>query len=164
MYSIVRPTLIYDDQGGQTMKKLVKTVDTKPILPIIGNGKYLLQPMHIDDLCRFVNGLITDKQKCRIYEVGGYSKIAFEELINSIEKLLQVKRVRIRIPYMFVQPFAALFRGLLGLDLETICRDKIAQSNEGGRFVKRLRGIKDGLLKIVTNYQGAVDILISASR
>ena len=50
-FVILRPSLVYG--GGETglVASLARHLRTLPVMPVIGNGRIALDPVHLDDLC-----------------------------------------------------------------------------------------------------------------
>ena len=51
-YTIIRPTLVYGKIGGQEFDMYLDYLQKFPVVPFIGNGRALKQPVHVDDIMR----------------------------------------------------------------------------------------------------------------
>ena len=51
-FTIVRPTLSYNENGGQEFLMFLDYLKKFPVVPFIGRGKALKNPVHVDDLMR----------------------------------------------------------------------------------------------------------------
>ena len=51
-YTIIRPTLVYGKIGGQEFDMYLVYLLKFPVVPFIGNGHALKQPVHVDDIMR----------------------------------------------------------------------------------------------------------------
>jgi NADH dehydrogenase len=51
-YTIIRPTLVYGKIGGQEFDMYLDYLQKYPIVPFIGNGRALKQPVFVDDIMR----------------------------------------------------------------------------------------------------------------
>jgi NADH dehydrogenase len=49
-WTIVRPTLAYNEHGGEEFNLFFSSLRKFPIVPFIGSGKALKRPVHFDDL------------------------------------------------------------------------------------------------------------------
>lgn len=55
-WTIVRPTLVYDESGGVEFMLFLDYLNRFPVVPFIGRGRALKSPVHTDDI---VSGLIS---------------------------------------------------------------------------------------------------------
>jgi nucleoside-diphosphate-sugar epimerase len=51
-WTIVRPTLAYNEQGGEEFRMFLDYLRKYPVVPFIGRGRALKNPVHVDDLMR----------------------------------------------------------------------------------------------------------------
>lgn len=69
---VLRPSLVYG-KGGKSMA-MFQRLALLPVLPLIGGGKQLIQPVHISDLTNTVlNCLTSTKSKLTLDIVGAHS-------------------------------------------------------------------------------------------
>jgi nucleoside-diphosphate-sugar epimerase len=52
--TVLRPGLIYGDNPGSMVGKLIESIKNRPIIPLIGNGKQVLYLTHEDDLSTLI--------------------------------------------------------------------------------------------------------------
>jgi NADH dehydrogenase len=107
-YTILRPTIIVGP-GAPAWAGLVKLAGL-PVIPVFGDGKTLLQPIHIDDLLDFIFSILdSDLFDCQTLDLGGPQAIAIEELLRKIRLLLYRSQPRtVHIPLALVIPFLSL--------------------------------------------------------
>jgi nucleoside-diphosphate-sugar epimerase len=51
-WTIVRPTLAYNEYGGEEFMMFMDYLKKYPVVPFIGTGRALKRPVHVDDLMR----------------------------------------------------------------------------------------------------------------
>jgi nucleoside-diphosphate-sugar epimerase len=51
-WTIVRPTLAYNEHGGEEFRMFLEYLRKYPVVPFIGGGRALKNPVHVDDLMR----------------------------------------------------------------------------------------------------------------
>jgi NADH dehydrogenase len=51
-YTIIRPTLSYNEYGGLEFRMFLDYLERFPVVPFIGTGKSLKNPVHVDDLLK----------------------------------------------------------------------------------------------------------------
>jgi len=92
-YTIVRPTIVIG-RDSATWKGLFKLA-TMPVIPIFGNGRSLIQPIHIDDL---VDSLITilnlDIFRGDTIELGGPEPISCQDFLSKVHRLYRGEEPR----------------------------------------------------------------------
>ena len=63
-FTIVRPTLIYDRDGGQEFRMFLAGLERFPVAPFVGLGRARKNPVHADDI---VKGLVAIASNPRTY-------------------------------------------------------------------------------------------------
>lgn len=88
---IFRPAIVFGDPGEDRPEFASRLADTLvrpfPILPILGDGQYRLQPVHVSVVARaFVQALALEVPagEARAYCVGGPETLPFDELVDRI--------------------------------------------------------------------------------
>jgi nucleoside-diphosphate-sugar epimerase len=129
-YAIVRPTFLFGGGRDILANNIAWILRRVPLFVVPGDGRYLVQPIHVDDLARIClqaahggSGVIMD--------AAGPDTMSFEELVRAIRDA-----VGRRTPILHAPPaaMAALARAL-GL----IVRDVVLTADE-------IRGLTAGLL------------------
>ena len=110
-YVILRPTIIYGKGEEKYIGKLIRVIKRWPVVPVIGSGKNRLQPIYIDDMVKIIIGCI-GKNIGGIFLVAGKSAITYDYLVDSIAKILKLKRIKIHIPLWIIRPFSFLLEKL----------------------------------------------------
>lgn len=67
--AIIRPSLIYAPIGLSTIGFL--RMARLPWLALPNKGNMIIQPIHVLDLCGFINELLTQEHESQVYEIGG---------------------------------------------------------------------------------------------
>ena len=129
-YAIVRPTFFFGGGLDILVNNIAWILRRVPVFVVPGDGRYLVQPIHVDDLARICvrashsrGGLIMD--------AAGPDTMSFEELVRAIREA-----VGRRTPILHAPPaaMAALARAL-GI----VVRDVVLTADE-------IRGLTSGLL------------------
>ncbi len=98
-YTIIRPTMIYGTPKDRNMWRLVKYLKRLPILPILGSGTYLQQPVYVKDLAHVI---VTAYEKSvsikKAYNVSGAEPLTYNEVVDITGKALGKKVMKIHIP------------------------------------------------------------------
>jgi nucleoside-diphosphate-sugar epimerase len=100
---IFRPSVIFGPKDGfvNMLTGLIKL----PIVPIIGDGQYRLQPVSIRTVAQlFVQALETSHTR-EAYEVGGPEQLSYNEILDTIGKVMGKARVlKFHQPLWYMKP------------------------------------------------------------
>jgi nucleoside-diphosphate-sugar epimerase len=99
-YTIIRPTMIYGNHQDKNIHKLVKIVNKYPIVPVIGKGYGLMQPIYAKDLAGVIAAAyIKPVSIKKTYNVAGKEPIRLIEIMKLISMELGKRRIFVTIPY-----------------------------------------------------------------
>lgn len=98
-YTIVRPTLVYDETGSQEVKMFWEALRRFPVVPFIGSGRALKNPVHVDDL---VAGLLAiphnERAFGKTYDFCGGEVISIGDLAGLMLEYKGGRRPFVKIP------------------------------------------------------------------
>jgi uncharacterized protein YbjT (DUF2867 family) len=139
-WTIVRPTMIYGSAQDRNICRLVCLVRRSPVIPVIGTGQRLMQPIYVDDLAHaIVAAGVQPACAGRAYNLSGREPLTFDELIRTVAAALNRHRLILHLPH---RPIVGMLgfcerRGLvLPLRAEQVLRleeDKAFSWAEAGR-------------------------------
>jgi nucleoside-diphosphate-sugar epimerase len=107
-YTILRPTLMYGCFDIKHLGYLISMFEKSPVFPMPGSGKYIRQPLYVEDFCRIIVSCMRMKPRNKIYNITGKEKIYLIDCLKIIfkEKHKHIAFVNIPLP---------IFKGLIGL-------------------------------------------------
>ena len=109
-YTILRPTMIYGSPRDRNMWRLIRFMRSSPIVPIFGDGKYLQQPIHVDDVAQaVVSCLPHDKTIGKSYNIAGKYPLTYNAVVDTIAGQLNKRVWKIHIPSKPVVPLLGVF-------------------------------------------------------
>ncbi|MEI6306472.1 MAG: complex I NDUFA9 subunit family protein [Deltaproteobacteria bacterium] len=83
-WTILRPSLIYGP-GDAFVNMLAAQMRLSPVMPVIGNGRYRLQPIHAADVARcFALSLEMTETIGKCFELCGNERFSFDELLDIV--------------------------------------------------------------------------------
>jgi nucleoside-diphosphate-sugar epimerase len=98
-YTILRPTMIYGSQRDRNMIRLIRWLQRFPIIPVLGNGKSLQQPVFVDDVSNaIVDCLEHPKSIGKSYNIAGKKALPYNEIIDTIAKIINRKIYKLFLP------------------------------------------------------------------
>jgi uncharacterized protein YbjT (DUF2867 family) len=129
-YAIVRPTFLFGGGRDILVNNIAWIVRRMPLFVVPGDGRYLVQPIHVDDVARICLQAANGRSDA-ISDAAGPDTMSFEQLVRAIQDA-----VGRRTPILHAPPaaMAALARGL-----GPIVRDVVLTADE-------IRGLTAGLL------------------
>jgi uncharacterized protein YbjT (DUF2867 family) len=109
-YTIFRPSVIYGPRD-QSINLFVRQIQRLNFFPIIGDGQYKLQPVPVATVARaFALALELPQTENHLYEVGGPAPLTFDELIDTIARVVGRRVKKIHQP-VWTMSFAAKLCG-----------------------------------------------------
>ena len=107
-YTILRPTMIYGSPRDRNMWRLIRFMRLSPIVPIFGDGKYLQQPIYVDDVAQaMVSCLSNDSTIGKSYNIAGQQALTYNDVIDTITKGMNKRVWKIHVPS---KPVVSLLR------------------------------------------------------
>ena len=148
-YIILRPSLIYGENFTTGISSLIRILKKSPIIPVIGKGDNLYQPLYVGDLVMLIEKII-DKNKFnnKTYFVCGKEVISMNDLIDLICLDIKKKRIKIHIPLSILK-ILKIFP-FLSIDWKNFIIDKIENNQKIKKdFDFNPIEIKEGIKKIL---------------
>jgi len=107
-YTILRPTMIYGSPRDRNMWRLIRFMRYLPIVPIFGDGKYLQQPVYVDDVAlALVSCLSNDTTIGKSYNIAGKHALTYNEVIDTVARQMNKRVWKIHVPS---KPVVSLLR------------------------------------------------------
>lgn len=113
MYSILRPSVIYGPGDG-FVTLLAKMLTSAPITPVIGDGRYRLQPIHIDDLAPMIVRSATEAvADFQTIDIAGPEKLEYLEILGIIKTVLNKRRPKLFLPVWLMRRVAGILEKIV---------------------------------------------------
>lgn len=144
-YTIFRPSIVYGARD-QFINKLASMITYSPVVPVIGGGKYRLQPVYVEELAAVMaQASRLDRTDGKIYEVGGPEQLTYLEILDIIKRVLGRKRLTVHIPISWAMMAAAVTEKVLKpapltrdqirmLEKESVCDNTVVEKEFGVTF------------------------------
>jgi len=139
-YTIFRPS-IQIGPGGEFVE-LLKQLTATPIAPVLGHGRYPVQPMYVRDMARYyVQALEDERFINETFEVGGPEVFEYNDMIRQTMRARGKKGLVFHAPLPLVRPLIPLIDKLLP---RLITKDQFTMLLEGSATQdRRLETIGD---------------------
>ncbi|MCR5687572.1 MAG: hypothetical protein K6G58_06085 [Lachnospiraceae bacterium] len=139
--SILRPTMIYGTLNDRNISTFIKLVDALPVMPVVNNAMYELQPVHFADLGKayydvLVNEAITGGHD---YILSGGEEIVLRDVLVEIGAYLSKKMRFVNVPFPIAYAGAWVLYGLSAgkIDLrekvQRLCEPRVYPHEEASR-------------------------------
>jgi len=96
---IIRPSIVFGPEDG-FFNKFANMARLSPVLPLIGGGKTLFQPVYVGDvaevIARSVDGSLTPG---KTYELGGSEILTFRQCLETMLRVIGRKRLLAPLPF-----------------------------------------------------------------
>ncbi len=105
---ILRPSVLFgrNDAFLRTLSVLVRML---PVIPLFGNGSTRLQPVYVEDVAMAIEcGLCSNELSENIYELGGAQILSYKDLLSTIARHMNRKRLMLPIPFLVWELLATL--------------------------------------------------------
>jgi NADH dehydrogenase len=125
---ILRPSLIAGP-GSIPLRMMINMVRLAPVVPVIGDGRYRMQPVWLEDVAEAFALAIERTETSGTFDIAGPEQLTWHAMLDRIEEALGVRRRRVRVPLGIVRLGAAA--GLALPDLSPITPDQLQMLIEG---------------------------------
>ena len=128
-WTICRPSLIFG-RGGEFVEMLAGLIRKLPVVPVIGDGQYRLQPVSVHEVAEtFVKALTLPETSGQVYHLGGGESYTYDEILDLTGKAVGKGKVhKIHQPVSMVKPFVKLLEDYKKFPLT---QDQLAMLLEG---------------------------------
>jgi uncharacterized protein YbjT (DUF2867 family) len=127
-YTIFRPSVIFGKEDNFT-NLFAGFIKLLPVVNIPGSGNNLMQPVLVKDLVKALAMAVSDSRyRGAVYEIGGADKLTFNEIIDTLCKVLGKWRLKVHIPVVLLKPGALLMEAFFPHPL--ITRDQLLMLQE----------------------------------
>jgi len=113
-WTIIRPSVLFGE-GAPFIKGLVDLIRTAPVLPLIGGGKTLFQPIYVEDVVTIILKVLAEPERTagKIYTIGGPEYYSFAQIYDVLLKARNTFRPKIYAPTPLVGMGAAVMEAVL---------------------------------------------------
>jgi uncharacterized protein YbjT (DUF2867 family) len=113
-WTIIRPSVLFGKEAP-FIKGLVDLIQTAPILPLIGGGKALFQPIYVEDVVSVITAITDESERAaeKIYTIGGPAYYTFTQILDELQSVMHKKRIKVYAPRSLVAMGAAVMEAVL---------------------------------------------------
>lgn len=130
-FTIFRPSVVFGPGGpGESfVQQLASVVRRAPVVPILGDGHFLLQPVHTRTVsATFTVALEIDSTIGETFDVGGPAVVEYGEIVRRIVDVIGKRRRSLHIPLPIIEAFV---RGATVFGASPLSMDQLTMLKEG---------------------------------
>ncbi len=111
-WTIFRPSIIFGP-GSEFVKMLSELIRRIPIVPVIGDGQYRMQPVAVEQIsASFVKALEMPETVDRIYHLGGGASYSYDEILDLTARAMGKEKVtKAHQPLFMIKPMIKMMQG-----------------------------------------------------
>jgi uncharacterized protein YbjT (DUF2867 family) len=130
-WTIFRPSLIFG-AGGEFVEMLADLIRKLPVVPVIGDGQYRIQPVSVQQVAEtFVKALTLPETIGQAYHLGGAESYSYDEILDLTGKALGKDKVhKIHQPVPMVKPIVKLLEDFEKFPLTQDQLNMLLEGNE----------------------------------
>lgn len=98
-HCILRPTLMFGWFDRKHLGWLSRFMQKVPVFPIPGHGRYMRQPLYVQDFCNIIVACLAKKPANEVFNITGLEQVDYVDIIKSIKRALRSKTLILHIPY-----------------------------------------------------------------
>ena len=113
-WTIIQPSVLFG-KDAPFIKGLADLIRTSPVVPLIGGGKMMFQPIYVEDVVKVIIAVLRDPERTsnKTYTIGGPEYYSFTEVIDLLLRAMHKKRIKAPAPRSLVGVGAAMMEAVL---------------------------------------------------
>ena len=113
-WTIIQPSVLFG-KNAPFIKGLADLIRTSPVVPLIGGGKTMFQPIYVEDVVTVLIKVLEDPTGTtnRTYTIGGPVYYSFTQIIDVLLKTMHKQRIKVPAPTTLVGVGAAVMEAIL---------------------------------------------------
>src|SRR5712692_5556822 len=113
-WTIIEPSVLFG-KGAPFIKGLTDLIRTSPVVPLIGGGKVMFQPIYVEDVVTVIIKVLQDPERTRnkTYIIGGPAYYSSTQVIDLLLQAMHKQRIKVPAPTPLVGAGAAVMEAVL---------------------------------------------------
>ena len=113
-WTIIQPSVLFG-KNAPFIKGLVDLIRTSPVVPLIGGGKIMFQPIYVEDVVTVIIKVLEDPVSTanKTYTIGGPAYYSFTQIIDALLQATHKQRIKAPAPTSLVGVGAAVMEAVL---------------------------------------------------
>ncbi len=113
-WTIIQPSVLFG-KNAPFIKGLTDLIRTAPVVPLVGGGKVMFQPIYIEDVVTVIVRVLEEPErtKNKTYTIGGPEYFSYTQIIDALLQAMHKKRLKAPAPTLLVGVGAAVMEAVL---------------------------------------------------
>ncbi len=113
-WTIIQPSVLFG-KDAPFIKGLADLIRSAPVVPLIGGGKTMFQPIYVEDVVTVIIKVLEDPDRTtgKTYTIGGPEYYSFTDVINALLHAMHKTRIKAYAPTPLVGVGAAVMEAVL---------------------------------------------------
>lgn len=113
-WTIIRPSVLFG-KNAPFIKGLTDLIQHSPVVPLIGGGKVMFQPIYVDDVVSVILKVLAEPRHCShaTFTIGGPDYYSFTQIIDALLHTMHKTRLKAPAPRPLVGIGAAVMEAIL---------------------------------------------------
>ena len=102
-WTIIQPSVLFG-KDAPFIKGLADLIRTSPVVPLIGGGKVMFQPIYVEDVVTVIMQVLDDPARTngKTYTIGGPAYYSFTQVIDALMHTMHKTRIKAPAPSSLV--------------------------------------------------------------
>lgn len=113
-WTIIQPSVLFG-KDAPFIKGLVDLIRTSPVVPLVGGGKTMFQPIYVEDVVTVIVKVLQEPEHTngKTYTIGGPEYYSFTQMIDLLLHAMHKRRLKAPAPTPLVGVGAAIMEAIL---------------------------------------------------
>src|SRR5579863_5109956 len=113
-WTIIQPSVLFG-KDAPFIKGLADLIGSSPVVPLIGGGKIMFQPIYVEDVVTIIIDVLEEPErtKNKTYTIGGPAYFSFTQVIDALLHTMHKTRIKAPAPTSLVSLGAAVMEAVL---------------------------------------------------
>ena len=113
-WTIIQPSVLFG-KDAPFIKGLTDLIRTAPVVPLIGGGKTMFQPIYVEDVVTVITKVLEDPARAsgKTYTIGGPAYYSFSQVIDILLETMHKSRIKAPAPTSLVGVGALMMEAFL---------------------------------------------------
>ena len=112
-WTIIQPSVLFGDEAP-FIKGLTDLLRSAPVVPLIGGGKMMFQPIYVEDVVTVITQVLADPERTsgHVYTIGGPEYYSFSQIFDILLQATGTHRLKVYAPRPLVAVGAAVMEAV----------------------------------------------------
>ena len=131
-WTVIRPSMVYGP-GDRNISRLRDRITSRRVLPVIGSGSRLVQPVYVEDVAYAVSAAVARRSaECEDFDVCGPEPMTYTDMIDQVAQTVSRSPIKVYVPLSVARLLAWGLERFTTNPMITV--DRVARMGEDREF------------------------------